>query len=240
MVIVSVKYATCFIGITTLMKTTPTNGQCSLCAGGAAPPNPSKLLISSDNTTCNSLAVEATESNSTIGDEVCNEYLLIGLTECDCPREGLCTLCEEEGSAIPEPNKSISFDYTCSDLVLEALLESKDSPTCQNWRATAGVYCGCPNPVAVTGYCRLCGEENLLPEPSRPAGANPRTTCMTLEFNEAGLSCDVLQSTYADLCCDTSVSDAPSLMPTPTATSKASTLSFFGLSIASALAFRYC
>jgi hypothetical protein len=165
------------------------------------------------------------------------------LTECDCPREGLCTLCEEEGNAISEPNKTISLDYTCSDLALESLLESKDSPTCQNWRATAGVYCGCSNPVASTGYCRLCGEGKLLAEPSRPAGANPRTTCMTLEFNEAGLSCDVLQSTYADLCCDTSdtnTSDAPSLAPTPNSTSKASTLSFLGFLTAAALSFLSC
>ena len=230
MIIVPLRQASCFIiFIMMMMRSTPTNGQCSLCAGGVAPPDPSKVLLSSDNTTCKSLALEAAESNSTKGDDACIEYLLIGLTECDCPREGLCTLCEEEGIDIAEPNKTISFDYTCTDLALEALLESEDSTICKSWRATAGVYCGCQNPEASTGFCRLCGEGNLLPEPSRSAGPNPRTTCLTLEFNEAGLDCDILQSTYADLCCDSSASDAPSLAPVSNTTSSTTSLSIFGL-----------
>lgn len=230
MIIAAVHRASFFAILLMTMRTIPIiNGQCSLCAGGVAPPDPSKLILGSDNTTCKSLALEAVESNSTTGDDACNEYLLIGFTECDCPREGLCALCEGEDGDIPQPNKTISFDYTCSDLELEALLESEDSTTCQNWRATAGVYCGCQNQEASTGFCRLCGEGKLLPEPSRPAGANPRTTCLTLEFNEAGLACDVLQSTYADLCCDSSTSDAPSLAPAPGTTSSTSSISMFGL-----------
>lgn len=216
------------IMIMMLMLTTPTNGQCSLCAEGVSPPDPNRTLLISDNTTCGSLYLEAAKANGTVGGDACNEYLLIGLTECDCPREGLCTLCEN-GSDIPDPNRKISDDYSCSDLALETLLESKDSATCQNWRATVGEYCGCPNAVASTGYCRICGEGILLPEPSRSAGANPRTTCLTLEFNEAGLSCEILQSTYADLCCDSSDSDIPSSAPTDNTVSDADSVSLFGI-----------
>lgn len=135
---------------------------------------------------------------------------------CGCPKpemssdnKNLCSLCED-GSPIPadKAGRVITSDKkTCADIAtIVTFFGGIDQ--CSRTQATTGVYCGCKNPVASKGMCRVCGGNNLLPDPSKvvlsikdnSTGQTTTTTCLDVEYNQPGESCDVLQSVYNKTC----------------------------------------
>lgn len=171
-------------------------GGCPLCYDGSLPPVFEKEVL---NSTCGIFTSAAGSSYSDGQTPSCEQWLQIGIL-CDCPvPDGACGLCED-GSPVPEQDLMIGLDR-CADVI--ALASFSEGEECSAWQATAGVYCGCNNPVASEGYCRICGDGNLLPDPGFvPAvGDNTQRSCGQLEFNREGVSCDELQNQYADACC---------------------------------------
>ena len=79
---------------------------------------------------------------------------------CGCP-DALppdpCLLCEDPLQSLPVPDKVIlPGGVTCQDvqeLVDVGLFENRNCPSVQ---ATAGIYCGCDNPVAAESACYIC------------------------------------------------------------------------------------
>jgi hypothetical protein len=176
-------------------------GGCSLCADGTAPPDPS-LVSSEDGLTCGDLAEFASLATA----EQCGNFILEGLS-CGCapPVDG-CKLCEDE-SEIPTPDLFIG-ELSCSELETFATLSGAEE--CSSWQATIGTYCGCVNPTASEGFCRICGDNTLLLDPTRVAYSEEddqgvtvfAITCAELELNESGLyACEDLRSEWSDQCC---------------------------------------
>jgi len=188
-------------------------GGCDICFDGSPVPDPSLVLPDVNNTDCNTLSLAAAldvqgTPNTTIS---CPEWQGIGIL-CGCPRsESACTLCEDK-SDIPNPDLVVEEDTTCQSLSAQA--SSLPPDLCLNMQATAGVYCGCDNPVASEGYCRICGGDTLLPDTS--ILGEPDTSCGQLEANFEMVDCEELQSKYFDVCCPgiTKETEAPVAAPT--------------------------
>jgi hypothetical protein len=71
-------------------------------------------------------------------------------------------------------------------------------------QATAGVYCGCDNPDASEDACRICGKDQLLPNPGRIAEAKSDISCREAEYVanlEGSSSCSDMQGNFATACC---------------------------------------
>lgn len=84
------------------------------------------------------------------------------------------------------------------------IMHVNDTLTCKAFQATAGVYCGCDNPVASEDACRICGKDQLLPNPSRIAEARLEISCSEAEFAanlEGSSSCGDTQGSFATTCC---------------------------------------
>lgn len=174
----------------------PPPGGCPLCHDGSLPPVFEKEVLDS---TCGIFVSTAGNPNTDAEAPTCDQWLRIGVL-CDCPvPDGSCNLCED-GSPIPEPDRMLGLDRCFDVTAVAAFAEGQE---CSAWQATAGVYCGCNNPVASEGYCRICGDGNLLPDPGFvPLVANnTERSCGQLEFNRDGLSCDELQNQYSEACC---------------------------------------
>lgn len=145
-----------------------------------------------------------------------------------------CTLCVD-GSDPPNPDLQIN-GVNCSNM-MESIIGtgiSNVSSTCTSFRATFGVYCGCPVDLGVPLLCRLCGEDVLLPDPefqiaTPPVSSIASDTCLELEFmgmensnTDGELSCESLQSNYASSCCSASarptrspvIREDPTVFPT--------------------------
>lgn len=171
-------------------------GGCLLCHDGSLPPVFEKEVL---NSTCGIFTSAAGSPNSDAEAPSCDQWLQIGLL-CDCPvPEDACNLCED-GTPLPEPDRMIGVDR-CSDVT--AVASFSEGQECSAWQATAGVYCGCNNPVVSEGYCRICGNGNLLPDPGFVplVAGNTERNCGQLEFNRDGLSCEELQNQYSEACC---------------------------------------
>ena len=195
----------------------PSEG-CSLCYDGSLPPAFDKEVL---NSTCGIFTSAAGSPSSDEQAPSCDQWLQIGLL-CDCPvPEGACQLCED-GSAVPNPELMVGTDK-CSDVT--ALASFSEGDECSAWQATAGVYCGCINPVASEGYCRICGDGKFLPDPGFVplVGDNTQRNCGQIEFNREGIACDELQSQYGDACCSAAPvgSKAPSVAPAGNGTASA-------------------
>jgi len=110
---------------------------------------------------------------------------------------------------VPDPDLLVEEDNTCESL--NALASTLSPDLCVRMEATAGVYCGCDNPVASEGYCRICGGDTLLPDTSIIGEPVEEESCGSLEANFDGLGCEELQEKYFDECCPgiTKETDAP-------------------------------
>ncbi|GAX22945.1 hypothetical protein FisN_24Lh240 [Fistulifera solaris] len=186
-------------------------GGCPLCYDGSRPPSFQKEVL---NSTCAIFISAAGTPNSDPQTPTCDQWLQIGVL-CECPvPDDACGLCED-GSPIPDPELMIGVDK-CSDLIARAAFSEGEE--CSSLQATAGVYCGCSNPIASEGYCRICGNGTLLPNPSfvPETDDNTERSCGQLEINREGLACDELQNLYAEACCSAAPVAAPSGNVAPT------------------------
>jgi hypothetical protein len=81
-----------------------------------------------------------------------------------------------------------------------------------SFQATAGLYCGCQNPIASESACRICAKNNesengLLPDPTRMVSLGPQfdnvVSCVEAEFyaNIMKDQCPFLQAELFRGCC---------------------------------------
>lgn len=139
----------------------------------------------------------------------CSMYSQIGVFKCGCNGTSLpepaCKLCEN-GQVPNHTNFLYEVDGkggTCAKFLSE--LSTVDDPdSCLAFQATAGVYCGCENPMASASACRICGGDKLLPNPERVADTETGVACSEAEY-VANLKsrefCIKLQNTFEDICC---------------------------------------
>jgi hypothetical protein len=150
----------------------------------------------------------------------CDVVAYVGITICGCVNvlpEPLCEICED-GSAPPNPAMMLDNGISCAAAAV-ALANSADFPpdSCQSYQSTAGVYCGCQNPIASEGACRICGNSTLLPNPllqvfSTNLGEN--VSCIEMEFNSfQNGKCEFYAGTFSAECC---VAAVPPLTLLPT------------------------
>lgn len=131
--------------------------------------------------------------------------------------KGQCTLCED-GSAPPNLEFEINTQ-TCAELV--DLASSESGERCKAAQATYGVYCGCSNPIASSGACRVCGDDTLLPAPGLVVIPDtPGGDCINLEFtanvDSEGITCEQAQaSSVAEVCCSSGPGPGPGTGPQP-------------------------
>jgi len=164
---------------------------------------------------------EETPANPT-----CADFRGISIA-CGCPEpENACSLCEDDDMTSGFlPDKQIGpRQATCSFLADVSIKAFDDTDEiCRNTQATFGTYCGCANPVANEGYCRICGDQ-LLPDPNAVAyfepsdddsGNETAVLCVSVERNEDGLACEELQATYAEACCETATSNSDTSIEPP-------------------------
>jgi len=93
---------------------------------------------------------------------------------------------------------------TCEELSAVVKQFDADEPVCASTQATFGTYCGCSNAVSSEGFCRICGDDRLLPDSNAIAGTDEDgepLLCISAERNDEELDCDELQAKYADKCC---------------------------------------
>ena len=149
--------------------------------------------------------VQATVANGIEEQARCNMYAQIGVYACGCDStllpEPACKLCEN--GQVPT-NLLYEVDgkgNTCVEFMAE-LVYVDDPDACLAFQATAGVYCGCDNPVASASACRICGD-SLLPDPRRIADTEHDVACSEAEY-VASLGaefCANIQTAFADICC---------------------------------------
>jgi hypothetical protein len=88
---------------------------------------------------------------------------------------------------------------------------------CATFRSTAGVYCGCNNPIASIGACRICGDDTLLPDSSLSFELDSVTmSCGRAEFDSAGEDCTDYQALFGPFCCQAGTfppTSSPTMMP---------------------------
>lgn len=78
---------------------------------------------------------------------------------------------------------------------------------CKAMQATYGVYCGCINPIASNGTCRICGGSGVPPNPN----------CTEHEYDgilNSSATCSDLQEEYYDECCEALPTNPPTMAPT--------------------------
>lgn len=191
-------------------------GGCSLCYDASLPPNPSLQLDIFDGASCQQLAMTAADPETAeSGVLSCNQWLGVGVF-CQCPiPDKVCALCED-GADLPDPQIFLG-ERSCADLNMLATFEDDDS--CRAWQASAGIYCGCQNPKASENYCRICGNDTLLPDPGRIAfevDDDGPVVCGFLELNPSRTPCAELQAEYGMVCCGEPIQTGdPTRPPSP-------------------------
>lgn len=139
-------------------------------------------------------------------DLTCTDYQGFGIA-CQCPRPAdACNLCED-GSDVPPP---VSEETQVCGLISN-FVTFFDENDCRRYQATIGLFCGCNNPIASEGYCRVCGGDTLLPDYERVAGIDEEgeeITCGDIELNDDGLECEAIQSEYEAICCSAATMEA--------------------------------
>jgi hypothetical protein len=199
------------------------NASCmGLCYDGSLPPDLTLAPEYFGGPTCGQYVNFAATIDVDADDITCAEVYGEGLW-CGCPVPPVkCNLCED-GSDLLNPDLEIVPDETCLSLSYYATFEEGDE--CTAYQATVGVYCGCTNPIASAGYCRICGGDTMLPDPGTVAYMDEDgfdVSCGLAELNEELETCDALQSKYAEACgCPTTAPDttnqvtvAPTSQPT--------------------------
>jgi len=195
---------------------------CDICFDGSDVPDPGFAPPELDGDSCGVLQQQAALDRQSVDPILsCEEWLEEGLL-CSCPSpEPDCKLCED-GSDLPQPDLLVDELNSCF-----ALESRAEDSTCEAFQATAGVYCGCNNPQASEGYCRICGDGILLPDPSVVAyqdEAGFDVSCARAELNRDGLSCDELRGNLQSVCCSEPTpepgveTEDPVVVDSPTAT----------------------
>jgi hypothetical protein len=194
----------------------PPDPDCSLCSDDTQPPDLTLSPAYFDGLTCEDYVNFAAIIEVDAGDSTCKDVYPFGLW-CGCTApEVKCNLCEDESDLL-NPNLAIAPDETCLSLSYYATFEEGDK--CTAYQATFGVYCGCTNPIASVGYCRICGGDTILPDPGTVAYMDEDgfdVSCGEAELNGELETCDVVQSKYAEACCE-ATSTSPNPTPSPSA-----------------------
>lgn len=179
----------------------------TLCPDGSQVPDPCAIvgeIITGKTVTCGD--VQAQVALGVQDQETCNTYALMGVYKCGCKStlaEQPCQLCED--GSVP-PNLLHDVDgkgNTCVEL-MTSMMYVNDTLACMAFQATGGVYCGCDNPVSSQDACRICGKDQLLPNPSRIAEASSDISCREAEYVanlEGSSSCSDMQGDFAATCC---------------------------------------
>jgi hypothetical protein len=153
--------------------------------------------------------LEGEVENGLSDQERCMTYAYIGIHFCGCAKPVLarspCTLCE---NTLPPPSLFSSIDnsgYMCGDFAALAETITDDPRRCTALQGTAGIACGCENPVADGKACRLC-DDGLLPDTGRVADPQEGISCAETEFfgtmAKNPYVCRDLQQNYGPICCD--------------------------------------
>ena len=139
-------------------------GGCDLCFDGSEPPDLALEPAGYEGANCIQFLAAAGNPEPQPGDPTCDDWLENGLL-CNCPKPAnACSLCED-GSSVSDPDRRVGT-ATCREYENKAVFTVGDE--CTAWQATAGVYCGCNNPVASQNYnCRVCGSGILLSDPGK-------------------------------------------------------------------------
>jgi hypothetical protein len=198
----------------------PSQQACTLCLGGTYPFDDSARFTLGQNVmSCDQLY----DLGPSVPEVDCPGFQTIGTNICSCntplPTISNCTLCED--SSLPALPRLKVMGKTCSEIGVDA--KRDDYENCQSYQATAGVYCGCDNPIAVasTSTCSLCpGGTQLVSSNLEIVFADgSNETCGTLELQSnilpvdgPGQSCEDYKFLGSQCC-------TPTPTPSPTATS---------------------
>ena len=183
-----------------------------LCPDGGNFSNPNLTVTIPDDGTGNPINVTCSDINTFLLTQSPTANDCFGLQSfyadacgCDVSPPTNCTLCED-GSPVGQPDLVVSGDGgTCANLE-SAFADSLGSFECTTIQAVAGPYCGCNNTFTSGLACRLCGENNLLPDPGRLAfidQGGAMISCGEVEY-EATLNvsaCGVLRDQFGSSCC---------------------------------------
>jgi hypothetical protein len=179
----------------------------TLCLDGSQVPDPGAIVgeaITGKTVTCGE--VEAQVALGVQDQATCHTYALLGVYTCGCENtlaEQSCELCED--GSMP-PNLLHDMDgkgNTCVELMTK-MMYVNDTVTCMAFQATAGVYCGCDNPVASEDACRICSKDQLLPNPRRNVDTLSDVSCGEAEYVanlNSSSNCSWMQDNYATACC---------------------------------------
>jgi len=91
----------------------------------------------------------------------CAGFTYYGNKLCGCTpkEEEYCELCEDGSLMNPE----VGSEFDCTLLAGYAYAIPADDLFCPYYQGV-GAYCGCSNPIAEEGVCRLCGDDKLIPD----------------------------------------------------------------------------
>lgn len=194
----------------------PTPTCSSVCPDGSPVINPDAVAVVDGDTliTCGEL-----ESDPTLLDD-CDLVNFLGVQICGCQdsSETTCSLCED-GSLLSDPFSDVIGFATCLEIAYNIHTLEAGSTTCVANQATFGTYCGCENPVAEEGACRLCGEGKELPKPNRFVETeNTDGPCSQYEFfaNDGMITCDEARDLVATECCTIRTPTLPPRTDPPT------------------------
>ena len=187
-------------------NTVVAEGACRICGDGTLLPFPS-LFSKDDAVSCAELEFDANLiENDCTGYQnqfrgICCSPEIPVVTPAPVAIGGpACPLCED-GSAIPNPNFFPIRGVDCFSLQEQyADIAGSD---CVAAQATYGVYCGCSNPNASEGICRVCGGDTLLPNATQWGNRDPffPVACSEVEYeaNTQG-DCQGYRAQFADRC----------------------------------------
>ena len=174
--------------------------ECFLCRDGS-PPHLLDAVVEIDGISMTCAELDEMTKSTTVEPEACLAIQDAGIYACYCEdAPNSCLLCED-GSALPDPDLVVVPGFTCARTEFFARTDSLDQ--CPAYRSTVGVYCGCVNPIASEGACRICGGNTLLPDINVVFKVDSKTTtCGERELDAAtSENCSDLQTLYAPFCC---------------------------------------
>lgn len=197
-----------------------TGEECTLCYDGSAANLELTIGGGSGGVKCSTL-IEDVQGLSV---DACLQLQMLGYTDCACPTypSQYCSMCDNDFTAIPNPNTLIPGTATkCSDRLF---VKTNETFTCDDAKKP-GYVCGCPDAIEPT--CNICGSTN-----SQPTEWNAQViadgigsyTCEELYHQTlllelvAGDQCTSVQSVAKDVCKCTTNDDNNGSNSTPTST----------------------
>lgn len=197
---------------------------CFLCPSGNAPRSPDTIVELEDGTQLTCAELDDRTKSTVIPSSECPAIQTLGIFSCYCEDDpNQCFLCEDE-SSLPDPELQAVMEASCARL--EFLARTADLDDCTAFRSTVGVYCGCNNPLASQGACRLCGGDTMLPESNISFEFEGETmSCGRAEFDAASEDCGEYQTRFSPFCCQGGTSP-PTTSPTTSGVRKQFSLAF--------------